>query len=125
MKEMRFKGALIFAVFLFSFFPFSDLVFSAPPEDMVLIPRGKFMMGNNASDGKMGFEIGAEFRTTEYDDLVPIRDEDLTKLSLGISRSMVSDWQLLAQYTYANNDSSDPTFSYTRNQFTVGVLKIF
>ncbi len=72
-----------------------------------------------------GFEIRAEFRTSEYDDLVPIRDEDLTKLSLGISRSMVSDWQLLAQYTYANNDSSDPTFSYTRNQFTVGALKIF
>jgi len=72
-----------------------------------------------------GFEIGAEFRTSEYDDLVPVRDEDLTKVSLGISRSMASGWQLLAQYTYANNDSSDPLFAYQRNQLTVGVLKIF
>jgi len=72
-----------------------------------------------------GFEIGAELRSSEYDDLVPIRDEDLTKLNLGISRSMGSDWLLLAQYTYANNDASDPTFSYSRNQFSVGALKIF
>lgn len=72
-----------------------------------------------------GFEFAAEFRASEYDDLVPIRDEDLTKLKLALLRNLGTDWQLFARYEFSINESSDPSFSYTRNQISFGVLRIY
>ena len=72
-----------------------------------------------------GFEIAAEFRASEYHDLVPIRDEDLTKLKLALLRNLGTDWQLFARYEFSNNDSSDPSFTYTRSQISFGVLRIY
>lgn len=72
-----------------------------------------------------GFEIAAEFRASEYDDLVPIRDEDLTKLKLALLRNLGTDWQLFARYEFSDNDSSDPLFTYTRSQISFGVLRIY
>jgi hypothetical protein len=42
-----------------------------------------------------------------------------------VSRSFRSGWRLLAQYQHASNSSTDDTFSYTRNQISIGMLKIF
>lgn len=72
-----------------------------------------------------GFEFAAEVRASEYDDLVPIRDEDLTKLKLALLRNLGTDWQLFARYEFSNNASSDPSFSYTRNQISFGILRIY
>ena len=72
-----------------------------------------------------GFEFAAEFRASKYDDLVPIRDEDLTKLKLALLKNLGTNWQLFARYEFSNNESSDPSFSYTRNQISFGVLRIY
>ena len=72
-----------------------------------------------------GYEIGADFRASEYDELIPVRTEDLTTLRLGVSRVFASGWRLSAQLEIAENDSNADEFSYDRNQLTVGVLKFF
>ena len=71
------------------------------------------------------FDAGGDFRVSRYDDLVPERTEDLVALQLGLVRSLQSDWQLLAQYQHSKNTSTDDAFSYTRNQISIGVLKLF
>ncbi|MEX2496232.1 MAG: tetratricopeptide repeat protein [Woeseia sp.] len=72
-----------------------------------------------------GFRIGAELRASDYGDIASARDEDLAQLDLALSRHFASGWQLLAQYTFAENDSSDAAFSYTRNQLSLGAFKFF
>jgi tetratricopeptide (TPR) repeat protein len=72
-----------------------------------------------------GYEIGADFRVSKYDALVPAREEDLTALRLGVSRVVLTDWHAFAQLDVAKNDSNAVDFSYDRNQLTVGLLKFF
>ena len=72
-----------------------------------------------------GFEAGAQYRSSEYKSLVPVRSEDLTMIRIGISKSLRSNWQLLGQIQHSDNNSSDSQFSYQRNVITIGALKIF
>ncbi len=72
-----------------------------------------------------GIEAGAEYRSSDYDDLDPARTEDLITLKLGFTRMLNEDWQMLLEYLYSDNDSSDSTFTYDRNRITVGVMRIF
>jgi len=72
-----------------------------------------------------GFELGGSFRNSEYNDLTPSRTEDLKTLRAAISRMIGTDWLLLAQYQFSDNESSDPIFAYQRNQLTLGLMKIF
>ena len=74
-----------------------------------------------------GFEIGGQIRASEYVDADTslIRDEDLVRLKLGLSRNLSSGWQLFARYVFSNNESSDPAFDYTRNQFSIGAYRFF
>ncbi len=60
MKFGGWTGVLVFCIFLFSSFSYSDVALSAEPPEMVLVPSGKFIMGNDAADGKIGFEISVD-----------------------------------------------------------------
>jgi len=70
-------------------------------------------------------EAGAEYRRSDYDDLDPVRTEDRTSVTLGVMRTLHSDWQLLARYQFVDNDASDELFSYSRNLLMVGILRAF
>ena len=72
-----------------------------------------------------GVEAGVEYRRSEYDDLDPVRTEDLTSVTLRVVRNLRSDWQLLARFQFADNDASDELFGYSRNLLAVGILKTF
>jgi len=72
-----------------------------------------------------GYEAGAEFRSSDYDDLDPSRSEDLLTLRAAITRMLNEDWQVLAEILYADNDSSDSIFAYDRNRLTIAVLRTF
>lgn len=88
--------------------------------------RSRFSMSyRHAPAVGWGFEIGGELRASEYGDMTPVRDEDLMQMHLGVSRHLESGWQLLGRYSFAENDSSDPVFTYTRNQFSIGAIKFF
>lgn len=72
-----------------------------------------------------GFAIGTELRASDYAAAMPARDEDLAQANLTLLRNTAAGWQLFAEYRWAHNDSSEPVFSYTRNQFSVGVFRMF
>lgn len=72
-----------------------------------------------------GYGIGGELRASEYGGIDPPRDEDLLQLELSVTRYTAAGWQWFARYVRADNDSSDPLFSYERNQLSVGVYRIF
>lgn len=70
-------------------------------------------------------EAGASYRVSDYDDTVVLRDEKLATAALGASYDISDDWALSIRYRYSENDSSDPVYSYERNQLTVGVRYLF
>jgi len=70
-------------------------------------------------------EFGGDFRVSRYGDLAPERTEDRVILKAGICRSFRSGWRALAQYQHSTNSSTDDTYSYTRNQISLGLLKVF
>ncbi len=72
-----------------------------------------------------GFQIGGEYRNSKYDDLMPARTENLTTLRTALTRTLPSDWLMLAQYQFSKNDSTDAAFSYQRNLITFGLLRVF
>jgi len=72
-----------------------------------------------------GLEAGVEYRRSDYEDLDPVRAEDRTSLTLGVMRTLHSNWLLLANYQFADNDASDEMFGYSRNLLTVGILRTF
>jgi tetratricopeptide (TPR) repeat protein len=72
-----------------------------------------------------GYEIGADFRASEYDELIPVRKEDLTTLRFGVSRVVATDWHAFARLEVAENDSNVDEFSYDRNQLAVGIRKFW
>jgi len=72
-----------------------------------------------------GYEAGAGFHSSDYDGINPARTEDFMSLRVGISRMINDDWQLLADYQFSDNDSSDIDFTYDRNRLTLSALRIF
>ena len=54
-----------------------------------------------------------------------MRDEELATVAVGASYDFADDWALSVRYRYSENDSSDPVYSYERNQLTVGVRYLF
>lgn len=72
-----------------------------------------------------GFKIGGDYRSSKFDDLVPARTENLTTLRAALTKTLPSQWQILAEYQYSKNDSTDATFSYQRNLITLGLLRVF
>ena len=72
-----------------------------------------------------GYEAGVDFRNSDYKDLAIPREEDLLTIRSGLTHMLPANWLVTLEYRYSENDSSDPEFSYNRNQISVGVLKIF
>lgn len=70
-------------------------------------------------------EAEAAYRASDYDDTAVPRDEKLSSLAVGASYELADDWSLSVRYRYSDNDSSDPVYSYERNQLTVGVRYLF
>ena len=70
-------------------------------------------------------ELGGDFRVSRYGELSPERTEDRVILKTGISRLFRSGWRALAQYQHSTNSSTDDTYSYTRNQVNLGLMKLF
>lgn len=73
----------------------------------------------------LGYEAGGQLRNSDYSSLSPVRQEDLVLVYVGITKTMRSNWQILGQFQYSDNDASDPQFSYQRKVFTIGLLKNF
>jgi len=73
----------------------------------------------------LGYEVGGQLRSSEYDRLATGRSEDLFLAYVGITRNFRSNWQLLGRVQYSENDSSDSQFSYERTVITLGILKNF
>jgi len=78
-----------------------------------------------APENGWGFGLGAAIRNSEYGDVTASRDEDLKILSAEVLRTLSSGWQLFVQAAVYDNDSTDPVFSYTRNQVAIGAFKLF
>jgi hypothetical protein len=76
-------------------------------------------------DTGWGYEAGLSYRISRFDQMAVQRDEDLVTANVAITRSIGRQWQLLVDYQYSNNDSSDPVFSYDRNVLSVGAMKLF
>ena len=76
-------------------------------------------------DDRWEIEAGAAYRVSDYDNAVVLRDENLVALAIGANYEINDDWALGLHYRFSDNDSSDPIFSYERNQFTVGIRYLF
>jgi hypothetical protein len=72
-----------------------------------------------------GVEAGIGYRSSDYNDLLLPRTEDLTMISLAVTRTVADVWLLALQYQYSDNDSTDTEFSYERNLITLGILRSF
>jgi tetratricopeptide (TPR) repeat protein len=72
-----------------------------------------------------GFELGASYRVSRFEELLIQREENLGSAHIGITRRILDDWQLLLDYRYSQNDASDSLFSYKRNVISVGAVRAF
>jgi hypothetical protein len=70
-------------------------------------------------------ELLYEYRNSEYARLTPAREERRQQLGFEVARSFPSNWQLVAQYRYSDNDSTDTTYTYDRHRLAAGVSKSF
>jgi Tetratricopeptide repeat len=70
-------------------------------------------------------ELVYEYRVSDYDRLAVPRREKRHQVGFEVTRSFSSDWQYAVQYRYADNDSSDPIYTYERHRLTVGLNKVF
>jgi len=66
-------------------------------------------------------ELGATWRSSRFDQLPVTRDEDLVVLGMRVNWNFGQSWQAYAEYSVSDNESSDPTFAYDRNQGFIGV----
>jgi len=72
-----------------------------------------------------GLESTAAYRSSDYDDVILPRTEDLLTLAISVVYLTGSNWQFAGRYQYSTNDSTDPTYSYDRNLLSVGFQRPF
>ena len=77
------------------------------------------------SSAGLGYEAGFDVRRGDYNDLAIPRDEELLTARVGVTYSLANSWHVWLEYRYSENRSSDPVFSYDRNQITLGFLKSY
>ena len=70
-------------------------------------------------------QLQVELRATDYDRVVPARTEDRIQGGVRAVRRFGDDWQLGLDYRYADNDSSDATFTYERHRVAIGASRLF
>lgn len=76
-------------------------------------------------DRGIGWETGIDFRTSDYEEVVTPREEDLTTLRAALTWRLPADWLTMIEYRQADNDSTDEFFAYDRQQITIGAMKLF
>jgi hypothetical protein len=72
-----------------------------------------------------GFEVGIDYRNSQYDDIAIPRNEKLLMLVGGMSYTFRNDWSVIVDYRLSDNESNDPDFTYDRQVFTLGAVKVF
>ena len=72
-----------------------------------------------------GFEAGVDYRDSRYDGLVIPREEELVMIFGGLSYTFRNDWIVTLDYRFSDNESSDPDFTYDRQEFSIGAVKLF
>ena len=70
-------------------------------------------------------DLHVELRATDYDRLVPSRSEDRIQAGVRAIRRVGEAWQFGVDYRFADNDSSDSTFSYERHRIAIGGSLLF
>ncbi len=75
--------------------------------------------------GPWTMELSSILRESDYDESATPREETLEEISLSAQRELPSRWRLNAQIRYADNDSSDAAFTYTRTRVSIGLSKLF
>jgi tetratricopeptide (TPR) repeat protein len=65
------------------------------------------------------------YRSSDYDELVPPRKEELTEFAATARRSLANGWLLGLQYRLADNDASVAQYSYRSNRVTIAIGKSF
>jgi hypothetical protein len=69
-------------------------------------------------------DLQASYRHSRYDDLAQPRDENLTELSIGLTRTLPREWEASGSVTLSNNSAVAP-FSYDRSRFFLALSKHF
>lgn len=72
-----------------------------------------------------GYEAGFDWRRSDYSELAVPREEDLFTLRAAVGYALSARSMVLLELRASENDSTDETFSYDRNQITFGLLRIF
>jgi hypothetical protein len=72
-----------------------------------------------------GYEAGIDFRNSEFDQLATPREEDLLTIWGAVTYAFTEQWTAMLDVRVADNDSTDPTFSYDRRQITLGFMRTF
>lgn len=72
-----------------------------------------------------GYQVGGQFRRSEYDRLTPAREEDLLYVYFGLSFQLPDSWRILGNFQQSDNNSTEQQFSYQRKVFTLGLQKAF
>jgi tetratricopeptide (TPR) repeat protein len=66
-----------------------------------------------------------EYRKSDYTEFNPAREEERWQLGVDLGRDFAPKWQVVMQYRYADNESSDAAYTYDRHRFSVGVSAVF
>jgi tetratricopeptide (TPR) repeat protein len=69
-------------------------------------------------------DVQGSFRRSSYDDLAQPRDEDLTELSLDLTRNLPQNWAVNGFLSVSDNSSVEP-FAYDRSRFSLSISKVF
>lgn len=72
-----------------------------------------------------GYNVGLEYRNSEYNELEIPRSEDLVTAFGTLSYTFSNDWSIMLEYRQSDNDSTDPIYSYDRKVITLGALMLF
>ena len=65
------------------------------------------------------------YRSSDYDELVPPREEDLAEVAATARRNLPKDWLLALQYRLADNDATAAQYSYRSNRVSIAIGKSF
>jgi hypothetical protein len=66
-----------------------------------------------------------EYRTSDYTELSPARDEERRQLGIDLARNVSSKWQIVMQYRLGDNESNDAAYTYDRHRVSIGLSTTF
>jgi hypothetical protein len=57
--------------------------------------------------------------------LNPVRDEKRHQFGIDLSRNIASDWQVVMQYRFSDNESNEAAYTYDRHRVSFGMSRSF